>query len=176
MSSPPRAYFAYSPLIDPAVFEDWRQKHGYGAFRLPEGEAAEALEVDLAFDFVSPRWGGRIASLVKKPGKTVHGKLFRISASDWAIIQHAEGARGGKFVELPIQVRAGGKTLTATAFSAHPDLATHKGPVSEDYARALAQAAEAAKLPHPWVLRLKAESEILQRVQAFGRQQGLSKD
>lgn len=173
MSSPPRAYFSYSPLIDPAAFEEWRRKHGY-SFQLPEGEVAEALDVDLVFDSPSTRWGGRIASLSRKPGRSVHGKLFRISGDDWAILQHAEGARAGKRVELPVQVRAGGKTVAATAFATNPDHATVKGPVSEEYARALAKAAEAARLPNPYVSRLKAEAEILQRVQAFGRQQGLT--
>lgn len=171
--SSPRAYFAYSPLIDPSTFEDWRRKNGYGTFQMPEGEVAEAVDVDLAFDYASVRWGGRIASLVKKPGRSVHGKLFLIPTDAWSMIQHAEGARGAKFVELPVQVRSGGRTVAATAFGTHPDRTTSKGPVSEQYALALAKAAEAAKLPNSYVLRLKAEAEILQRVQAFGRQQGL---
>lgn len=173
MASAPRAYFAYSPLIDPAAFEAWRLKNGYAQFQLPAGEVAEAIDVDLVFDYTSPRWGGRIASLTRKAGRSVHGKLFRIRPEDWAVIQHAEGGRGAKFVELEVQVRSGGKTVTATAFSTHPDRRTVKGPVSESYAIALARAAEAAKLPGPYVMRLKAEAEILQRVQAFGRDQNL---
>lgn len=171
--SSPRAYFAYSPLIDPAAFEEWKLKNGHAAFSLPEGEVAEALEVDLVFNYTSPRWGGRIAGLTRKPGRSVFGKLFRIRPEDWAIIQHAEGGRGARFVELEVQVRAGGKTQPATAFSTPPDRATTKGPVSETYAQALARAAEVAKLPAPYVMRLKAEAEILHRVQAYGRDQGL---
>lgn len=173
MASAPHVYFAYSPLIDPAAFEAWRMKNGYPQFQLPAGEVAEAVDVDLVFDYPSPRWGGRIASLTRKSGRSVYGKLFRIRPEDWAIIQHAEGGRGARFVELEVQVKAGGKLTTATAFASPPDRRVLKGPVSESYAKALADAAEAARLPAPYVTRLKAEAEILQRVQAFGRDQNL---
>lgn len=169
----PRAYFAYSPLMDPAAFEAWKQKHDHAAFQLPKGEVGEAVDVDLVFDFHSIQWGGRIASLTKRPGRSVFGLLYQLRPEAWPIIQQAEGGRGGKFVELAVQVRAAGRLQSATAFASHPDRRVLKGPVSESYAEALARAAEAAKLPQPYVLRLKAEAEILKRVQAAGRDQGL---
>jgi len=168
-----RIYFAYSPLIDPATFDDWKRKNGYPSFQLPEGEVAEAVDMDLVYDYSSPRWGGRIAGLTKKPGRSVFGRLYRIRAEDWPIIQHAEGGRGDKFAEIAVAVRAGGKQVQAVAFSTHPNRATTKGPVSESYAKALATAAERARLPAEYAARLRAEAEILQKVQAYGKQHGL---
>ena len=42
---PPRAYFAYSTVLDPAAFEEWRHQHGYDFFQLPQGTRAEAFRV-----------------------------------------------------------------------------------------------------------------------------------
>ncbi|HTU01507.1 MAG TPA: hypothetical protein VMG58_06810, partial [Candidatus Sulfotelmatobacter sp.] len=60
---PPRAYFAYSTVLDPAAFEEWRHQHGYDFFRLPSGTRAEALDLGLVYDFPSRWWGGRVAGL-----------------------------------------------------------------------------------------------------------------
>jgi hypothetical protein len=166
-----RAYFAYSHLIDPATFDDWKRKNGHASFQLPEGEVAEAVDVDLFYDSPSKRWGGRIAGLAKRPG-SVFGRLYRIRDEDWPIIQRAEGDRGDKVAEIPVTVKVGGKSVQAIAFSTHPLCATTKGPVSESYTQALVTAAERAKLPAEYVERLRAEAEILQKVQAFGKEHG----
>ncbi|NPC86982.1 gamma-glutamylcyclotransferase, partial [Pyxidicoccus fallax] len=52
-----RLYFAYSTILDRAAFDEWKQQHGYGFFELPEGRLAEAVDVDLVYDFPSRWWG-----------------------------------------------------------------------------------------------------------------------
>src|SRR3712207_6937317 len=47
--------FAYSTILDRAAFEEWRAQHSYDFFELPEGKLAEALDVDLVYDFPSDR-------------------------------------------------------------------------------------------------------------------------
>src|SRR5262245_34998426 len=174
MTAPsPRVYFAYSTILDPETLSRWKAEHQQPGFQLPEGQVAEAQDVDLVFNLHSPRWGGRIASLVASPGRSVFGKLFRIPDADWATVRRAEGAQGGSFKEMPVKVKAGGQMVDAVAFAAAQDRSTLQGPVSESYASTLARAGEAAGLPKAWWERLKAEAEILQRVQAVGRELNL---
>ena len=71
-----KLYFAYSTILDRAAFVEWRGQHGYDFFDLPEGKLAEALDVDLIYDFPSRWWGGRVAGLTDAPGKSVYGRLF----------------------------------------------------------------------------------------------------
>jgi gamma-glutamylcyclotransferase len=168
-----RLYFAYSPVLEPAAFAAWRKSSAFPGFELPEGRVAEAPELDLVFDLPSSRWGGRIAGLTRVAGRSVYGKLYRIRAEDWAAVQDLEGARSGDFVETTVKVNAGGKQVEAIAFTTNPARASTGGEVSEGYAEALARGAEAAGLPREYVNQLKAESMILQRVQATGRELGL---
>lgn len=168
MTSTP--YFAYSVLLDPETFARRMQEGGHPVFRLPEGQVAEAQDAEIIFNFHSPRWGGRIASLMPMPGHTVFGKLFTLKDSDWAIVREAEGAKSGAFQELPVRVKAGGQVVQATALGVVPGRATSSGPVSETYANALARGAEAAGLPKAYWEKLKAEAAILAKVQAVGRE------
>ena len=78
-----KLYFAYSTILDRAAFEEWRGQHSYDFFELPEGKLAEALDVDLVYDFPSRWWGGRVAGLKDAPGTSVHGRLTTSLA--WAI-------------------------------------------------------------------------------------------
>ncbi len=151
-----RRYFAYSTILDRAAFEEWRTQHAYEFFNLPAGEVAEALDVDLVYDFPSRWWGGRVAGLVDKPGAVVFGRLFEIAGSDWPIIQHKEGAVTHMCVEREVKVRVGGKELTATAFTTRPERASLDGPVSTRFIEALARGAQAAGLPADYVARLRA--------------------
>src|SRR6266849_9521941 len=123
-----RLYFAYSTVLDRAAFEEWRSQHNYSFFTLPEGKVAEAIDVDLVYDFLSRWWGGRVAGLVDRPGSSVFGRLFEIRGVDWPIIQHKEGAVTGMSVERSVRIRSDGKELTATAFTTHPERATQIGP------------------------------------------------
>src|SRR5262245_13122346 len=96
--APARLYFGYSTVLDRQAFEDWREQHGYGDFHLPEGQLAEAQDLDLVFDFPSRFWGGRVAGLVDRAGSSVHGRLYEIAGRDWAVIEHKEGAVTGMCV------------------------------------------------------------------------------
>jgi hypothetical protein len=156
--APPRRYFAYSTVLDRAAFEEWRGQHGYDAFQLPDGLVAEALDLDLVYDFPSRWWGGRVAGLVDRPGASVFGRLFEIPGADWPIVQHKEGAITGMCVERPVRVQAGGALLEATAFTTRPERASLDGPVSARFVEALVRGARAAALPEAYVARLEREA------------------
>ena len=149
-----RAYFAYSTILDRAAFDEWKGQHGYEFFQLPPGELAEAVDVELVYDFPSRWWGGRVAGLKEKPGAAVHGRLFQIGAKDWPIIQHKEGAVTGMCVEREVKVRVGGKEVTATAFTTNPARAASDGPISTRFVEALVRGAKSAGLPEDYVARL----------------------
>jgi len=168
-----RLYFAYSVLLDPETFALRMKEGGHPTFRLPEGKVGEAQDVDLVFNFHSPKWGGRIASLTPSPGRSVHGRIYALRDTDFAIVRDAEGAKSGSFQELPVKVKVEGQVLQAVAFATAPGRATTSGPVSESYANTLARGAEAAGLPRAYWEKLKAEAAILAKVQAVGRELNL---
>jgi cation transport regulator ChaC len=149
-----RLYFAYSTILDRAAFEEWRSEHGYTFFRLPEGKMAEAIGVDLVFDFPSRWWRGRVAGLTDKPGASVFGRLFEIGGKDWPIIQHKEGAVTGMSVEREVRVKVDEKEIVATAFTTHPQRVTSEGPVSSDFVEALVRGAKSAGLPASYLDRI----------------------
>ena len=150
----PRRYFAYSTVLDRSAFEGWREEHGYGFFDLPEGTVAEALDLDLVYDFPSRFWGGRVAGLVDRPGLAVFGRLFEIAGVDWPIVQHKEGEITAMCVERPVRVRAAGAVVEATAFTTRPERASTDGPVSARFVEALVRGARAAGLPASYLDRL----------------------
>jgi len=150
-----RLYFAYSTVLDRAAFLEWRDQHNYGFFELPEGRLAEAVDLDLVYDFPSRWWGGRVAGLADAPGKSVFGRVFEIASKDWPIVQHKEGAVTGMCIERAVRVRVDGQELTATAFTTQPRRATLDGDVSARFVQALVRGAESAGLPAPYIERLK---------------------
>ncbi|MFY1827603.1 gamma-glutamylcyclotransferase [Myxococcus fulvus] len=150
-----RLYFAYSTILDRAAFEEWRQQHSYGFFDLPEGRLAEAVDVDLVYDFPSRWWGGRVAGLADAPGGRIFGRLFEIRGQDWPIVQHKEGFVTGMCVERAVKVRVDGQEVEATAFVTNPRRASQDGPVSPRFVEALVRGAQAAGLPAEYVERLK---------------------
>ncbi|GHG96432.1 gamma-glutamylcyclotransferase [Comamonas sp. JC664] len=150
-----RLYFAYSTILDRAAFEEWRSQHSYDFFELPEGRLAEALDVDLVYDFPSRWWGGRVAGLTDASGQKVHGRLFEIRGQDWPIIQHKEGFVTSMCVERPVRVRVDGQEVEATAFVTNPRRASSDGPISSRFVEALVRGAQAAGLPADYVERLK---------------------
>jgi len=152
----PRLYFAYSTVLDRAAFEEWRGEHGYSFFQLPEGKVAQALDVELVYDFPSRWWGGRVAGLVDRPGSSVFGRLLEIAGADWPIIQHKEGAITGMCVEREVKVRVDGRELTATAFTTRPERSSLEGPVSARFVEALLRGAEAAGLPAPYLEQIRS--------------------
>ena len=151
---PPRAYFAYSTVLDPAAFEEWRQQHGYDFFRLPPGECCEALDLGLVYDFPSRWWGGRVAGLEDRPGSVVHGVLFEIAQRDWPVVQHKEGLITRMGVEREVRVRTASGERIATAFTTAPGRRSSDGPVSARFVEALLRGARAAGLPEAWIATL----------------------
>ncbi len=170
-----RPYFAWSVVLEGAERAAGLQRQGHGGFRLPAGTVAEARGLDLAYTQASERWGGRVAALVRKPGAAVFGLLFDVPVSDWPILRAMESGHAGECVELEVEVRAGEKTVKATALTPPPERATSAGPVSQRYANTLAKGAREAGLPAAYVTKLEAEAMILERVQSFGQRMGMEK-
>jgi gamma-glutamylcyclotransferase len=156
-NGPPRAYFAYATVLDPAAFEEWRHQHGYDFFQLPSGTRAEALDVGLVYDFPSRWWGGRVAGLEDRPGSVVHGVLFEIAPPDWPIVQHKEGVITHMCVEREVRVRTEAGERTAIAFTTAPGRRSLDGPVSPRFVEALVRGARAAGLPEAWIGTLGRE-------------------
>lgn len=154
-ASASRLYFAYSTILDRAAFEEWRSQHNYEFFQLPEGRLAEALELELVYDFPSRWWGGRVAGLRDAAGQNIFGRLFEIAGKDWPIIQHKEGFVTGMCVERPVRVRVEGQELQATAFTTSPRRASADGPISPRFVEALVRGAQSAGLPPEYVERLR---------------------
>ena len=150
-----RRYFAYSTVLDREAFVEWRSQHAYDFFDLPEGQLAEALDVDLVYDFPSRWWGGRVAGLKDAPGTSVFGRVFEIGGKDWPIIQHKEGAVTNMSVERTVRVRMGGEVVEAVAFTTNPVRAAAQGPVSPRFVEALVRGARSAGLPAEWITRLQ---------------------
>lgn len=150
-----RLYFAYSGVLDRDAFEQWRDEHSYHFFELPEGQVAEAKNIDLIFDFPSRWWGGRVAGLTANSGSSVFGRLFEIPAKDWPVVQHKEGVITGMSIEIPIKLLVDGKEVTATAFTTNPSRARTDGPISEGYMEALERGAAKSGLPEHYVKSLK---------------------
>jgi gamma-glutamylcyclotransferase len=150
-----RLYFAYSTILDRAAFEEWRAQHAYEFFDLPEGKLAEAVDVELVYDFPSRWWGGRVAGLKDAPGERIFGRLFEIHGKDWPIIQHKEGAVTSMCVERLVRVRVEGQELQATAFVTSPRRAATEGPISQRFIDALVRGAQSAGLPAEYIERLR---------------------
>jgi gamma-glutamylcyclotransferase len=155
--SAPRLYFAYSTILDRAAFDEWREQHGYADFALPAGRVAEALDVELVYDFPSRWWGGRVAGLSDRPGARVWGVVYEVAGADWPVLEHKEGAITGMTVARPVRLRVDGAAeLTASAFTTRPERARLDGPVSTRFVAALVRGAAAAGLPAEYVERLRA--------------------
>jgi hypothetical protein len=159
-NAPPRLYFAYSTILDGAAFDEWRGQHGYQDFQLPPGRLAEALEIDLVYDFPSRWWGGRVAGLIDRPGASIWGVLYEIRGVDWPIIQHKEGGITGMCVEREVHVRTEGSELVATAFTTNPARAQTAGPISGRFLEALVRGAQSAGLPSAYVERLRRTGPV----------------
>ena len=153
--APARLYFAYSTVLDRDAFDEWRKQHAYEFFSLPSGEVAEALDVDLVYDFPSRWWGGRVAGLADAPGSSVFGRIFEVAGRDWPIVQHKEGAITGMCVERAVRVRVGERTLDAVAFTTRPERRSLEGPISARFVEALARGAASAGLPQRYLDRLR---------------------
>jgi len=153
---PAKKYFAYSTILDREAFDKWAKEHSYQFFKLPNGRLAEALDLDLVFDFPSRWWGGRVAGLQEKTGSSVFGILFEINPKDWPIIQHKEGFITGMCIEKVVQLSVGGQKIEATAFATSPGRKSSDGPISPGFVEALVRGAQASRLPQDYILKLKS--------------------
>ena len=140
--APARLYFAYSTVLDRAAFE--------------EGKVAEAVGVDLVYDFPSRWWGGRVAGLADRRSASVYGLLIEIAGKDWPVIQHKEGAVTGMCIEREVTVRCEGRELKATAFTTRPERSSEEGPISARFVHALVRGAQSAGLPEAYIERIRA--------------------
>lgn len=149
-----KRYFAYSTALDAEAFDQWKNQHGYDFFSLPEGEIAEAVDLELVFDFPSRFWGGRVAGLRAAKGKSVFGRVFEITEKDWPIIQHKEGVVTHMCEETPVKLKVGGKTVDAVAFTTRKERQNTDGPVSAPFVEALVRGARSAGLPEAWLAQI----------------------
>lgn len=157
-------WFAFSLSLSPEVARD--RLRNLPVLPMPEGELAEALEVELVYDVQAPEWGGKVARLVDAPGRKVMGLLRRMPPHAWPLVARLEAALAQASEERPVRVRtASGAVLSARAFSPPAPKQAPQGLVSEAFLEAHAQAAERASLPAHYVERLQAEARLVHTVQ-----------
>ena len=128
---------------------------------------------DLVYDAFSSRWGGRVASLRSKPGSSVHGLLYSLTPAQLSKIE--KWRAGEKELEVSVLKTDVAEPLKAIAFTTPKKNATSSGEVSEAFVQALIKGAEHAHFPAEYLNRLKAEEQILKRVQQFGRSRAATK-
>ncbi|WP_223638692.1 gamma-glutamylcyclotransferase [Corallococcus sp. EGB] len=160
-----RPWFAFSLDLAPAAAS--RHLHGLPPVPdFPEGELAEALDVDVVYDVHVPNWGGRVARLVEAPGHRLSGRLRSIATESWPVLARLETALAFAAEERPVKVRtANGTVVDAHAFTPAARNTSTQGPVSEAFLITLAVAAERARLPAAVVEKLQAEARIVHAVQ-----------
>ncbi|WP_224240694.1 gamma-glutamylcyclotransferase [Hyalangium gracile] len=157
-------WFAYSLSLAPDVARE--RLRNMPVLALPDGELAEALEVELVYDAPAPDWGGRVARLVDAPGRRVLGLLRRIPPPGWPLVARLEATLSLAAEERPVRVRtATGAVLSARTFTPPAPGYMPPGPVSVEFLVAHARAAERAALPASYVERLQAEAHLVQTVQ-----------
>ncbi|HYH96928.1 gamma-glutamylcyclotransferase [Hyalangium sp.] len=160
----PLPWFAFSLSLSPDVARE--RLRNMPVLALPDGELAEALDVELVYDVQSADWGGKVARLVDAPGRRVMGLLRRMPPHTWAQVERLEAALAQAVEERPLRVRtASGATLSARAFTPPAPAHAPQGVVSVAFLEAHARAAERASLPATYVERLQAEARIVQTVQ-----------
>ncbi|WP_434383848.1 gamma-glutamylcyclotransferase [Melittangium boletus] len=166
MSGPasPLSWFCFSLSLAPGLVRERLQ--GVLLPAVPEGELAEALDVELVYDVRAPDWDGRVARLVAAPGQRLAGRLRAVPPPFWPQVRALEEQLAQATHTHPVHVRtASGALVTAQAFTPPAPASPDRGPVSQDFLGALARAAAYARLPSPYVTRLQAEAQLVQAVQ-----------
>ncbi|MFL5346241.1 MAG: gamma-glutamylcyclotransferase [Hyalangium sp.] len=162
--TPPLPWFAFSLSLAPEVARE--RLRNTPVLELPEGELAEALDVELVYDAPAPDWGGRVARLVDAPGRRVMGLLRRMPAQVWPLVARLESTLASAAEERPVRVRtATGAVLSARTFTPPAPRHAPPGPISVEFLVSHARAAERAALPATYVERLQAEAHLVQRIQ-----------
>lgn len=78
--------------------------------------AATLSDHELSFVGNAPMWGGGIANIRERPGKTVEGVVWEISEADRKVLDEYEGYPT-LYLHKEIQVRShAGKAITAVAY------------------------------------------------------------
>ncbi|AGC47308.1 hypothetical protein MYSTI_06035 [Myxococcus stipitatus DSM 14675] len=162
----PRPWFAFSVDLSPAVARE-RLSGLPVPPSLPDGELAEAMDVDVVYDVPSAAWGGKVARLVDAPGKRLPGLLRRVSPEVWDAMSRLEAPLAEATTSRPVKViTSTGGILSAHAFTPPARGGTPPpGPISEAFLIAVAVAAERAGLSAEHVERLQAEAHIVQTIQ-----------
>jgi hypothetical protein len=135
--------------------------------KLPAPAGAQLPDFELVFDAPSTKWEGRVASLHRKRGASVYGLMYALTPAQLSAVERWRG--GDKKLEVAVKTDGTAKTVKAVAFQPPAAARSVSGPVSETFLAALVRGAEQARLPADYVQRLKAEAEIVGRVQRFGR-------
>jgi gamma-glutamylcyclotransferase len=154
----PRHYFLYAPAELPPR-----------RLKLPAPAPATLEGFDLVYDTFSEKWSGRVASLRKQPGSSVHGLLYALTPPQLAAVAAWREGEAQEEVEVKLKRRS----VKAVAFVTAPARRTLEGAVSEKFLGALVRGVAQARLPQPYVQRLQAEAAIVERVQKYGREKGL---
>jgi hypothetical protein len=163
-ASTPMPWFAFSLSLSPDVARD--RLRNLPVLPMPDGELAEALDVELVYDAQATDWGGRVPRLVDAPGRKVMGLLRRMPPHTWPLVTRLETALAQASEERTVRVRtASGAALTARAFTPPAPKQAPQGVVSVAFLEAHARAAERAALPAQYVERLQAEARLVQTVQ-----------
>jgi hypothetical protein len=100
----PLSWFALSLALAPELASERLQ--GSPVPSLPEGELAEALDVEFVYDVPSAAWNGRVARLVDAPGRRVPGRLRAMPPPTWPRVARMEKVLAQATHERPVRVRS----------------------------------------------------------------------
>ncbi len=116
--------------------------------------ATTLSDYELGFFGNSPMWGGGIASIRERPGKTVEGVVWEISEADRKVLDEYEGYPA-LYLHKEIQVRnRAGKMIAAFAYiMADPG---HEVSPSKRYKQLLISGAEEHGLSDEYIEALEA--------------------
>lgn len=141
----PRAYFAYGSNMDA---DQMRERH-------PDAVIGRRAELP-GHAFVINSRG--VATIVPKPGATVHGVLWSISAADEASLDKHEGVAIGKYRKAELAVDPG-DDVTVTAL-VYIDADSEPGRPRSGYLEKIVAAAKKRGLPADYVRELESWGKI----------------
>ena len=143
-------YFAYGPTMNPAMMaEVCRGAVALGPAMLPDH--------DVAFFGHSATWDGAEKTLVRRPGCSVWGVVYRISSSDLDRLDLHQGVKldgSGGYFHFPIEVFGADGQRFDVVFYKRSMNGEPRLP-STDYVGHIIAGAEAHGLPTDYAARLK---------------------
>jgi hypothetical protein len=148
-------YFAYGSNMDPAQMRE-----------RCAGSRARAIgflaDYRLAFPRWSPRRGHAVASIEARPGASVWGVLYDMTADDWTSLHPyeghiSEGHADNRYDLIRVEVVCEATPVTARSYIAMPDRSRRDpGLTSVRYMRQLIDGATAHGLPADYIAILRA--------------------